>query len=489
MAEEKTDYYKIIGVSPDISAEALRKAYRTALRDAHPDKPEGDAERFVLVQEAWATLGDPQKRENYDYLRQHPRTAKSGPEPTPAPSQTKPSSKSSSPSQTQSQATASPPKSEQASTRQPSSQSARKATATPSPQQETKPSYSTKAPNIDDVLGITPEDNPVQAEEQEEPLQAEEATVQEDITNLKKWKFIPSTSRIFQKASIGLALSLIATAIAFFVFLPSPFVFIPLGLVLIGAVILGVDYTGSNRKWGVGGMLLGALGFVVAFLLSDHVSEIVPLILMLAFSSGAAFTYSQCNEISKISLLDKQVPAKLLRQARVFGSAIGSTPDESVVLRNLSDQITPITNRLDGTFAIHVSETPMPNGQNIPTLMLVTRNNKACLLSAIGEQGNFNIDNSGNIIKISERFGNQHIRNINPQILKAGAYLEKQFKGVEAFSLVVMGRVPENKIVGKTIFTDATHVESALVDLFADDDKKVVRRDLINHYVPAITST
>jgi len=481
VTEEKTDYYEVIGVSPDTSQEALRKAYRIALRDSHPDKPDGNAERFVQVQEAWATLGDPQKRENYDYLRQRPSTPKSAPQAKPQPSQDH-SSGQASPSPKQS----TPPKTESAQSQQAQTETTPPPRPKPKarPQQQSEPSYSTKAPNIDDVLGIAP-DNDL---DQEEPTYTEPEPIQEEITDLKKWKFVPSTKNVFQKAGIGFAVSLIATIVAFFIFLPSPLVFIPAGLVLLGSAILSVDYTGRNKKWGVGGVLVGAVGFIVAFLLSGAASEIVPLALVVSFIGGAMFTYSQANEISKIRFVDKQVPSKLLRRARVFGSPIGSTPDESVTLRNLSDQIVPITNRLDGTFAVHVSGTPMPEGQSIPTLMVVARNNKVCLLTAIGEQGDFSVDNNGNIIKINAGSGFQHMRNINPQILKASAYLEKKFKGTEVFSLVVMGQVSQNKTVGKTILTDSAKIESAFVDLFAEDNDHVVRRDLINHYVPAITS-
>lgn len=63
------DYYKVLGVSRNASADEIRKAYRKLARENHPDKKPNDpaaAETFKQVQEAYAVLGDAEKREQYD---------------------------------------------------------------------------------------------------------------------------------------------------------------------------------------------------------------------------------------------------------------------------------------------------------------------------------------------------------------------------------------------------------------------------------------
>jgi molecular chaperone DnaJ len=65
----KRDYYEVLGVSRDCSAEDLKKAYRRLAMQYHPDRNDGDKqaeERFKEVGEAYAVLSDPQKRQRYD---------------------------------------------------------------------------------------------------------------------------------------------------------------------------------------------------------------------------------------------------------------------------------------------------------------------------------------------------------------------------------------------------------------------------------------
>lgn len=57
--------YEVLGLSKDASPDEIKKAYRKLAREHHPDKG-GDAEKFKKVQEAYETLIDPQKRENFD---------------------------------------------------------------------------------------------------------------------------------------------------------------------------------------------------------------------------------------------------------------------------------------------------------------------------------------------------------------------------------------------------------------------------------------
>ena len=71
MQEGSSDYYRLFGVSPGASHEEIKQAYRRLARQYHPDvsdHPEA-GERFRLVAEAWAVLGDPERRRRYDRER------------------------------------------------------------------------------------------------------------------------------------------------------------------------------------------------------------------------------------------------------------------------------------------------------------------------------------------------------------------------------------------------------------------------------------
>ncbi len=69
VAEKKRDYYEVLGVAKDASAEEIKKAYRKAAKASHPDLHPDDKEaeaRFKEVTEAYEVLSDPQKRQRYD---------------------------------------------------------------------------------------------------------------------------------------------------------------------------------------------------------------------------------------------------------------------------------------------------------------------------------------------------------------------------------------------------------------------------------------
>ena len=61
---EYKDYYKVLGVSRDVSQDDLKKAYRKLARKYHPDvSKEANAEaKFKEVGEAYEALKDPEKR-------------------------------------------------------------------------------------------------------------------------------------------------------------------------------------------------------------------------------------------------------------------------------------------------------------------------------------------------------------------------------------------------------------------------------------------
>jgi curved DNA-binding protein len=63
------DYYKILRVRKDASADEMKKAYRKLAMKYHPDRNKGDAvaeERFKEINEAYAVLSDTEKRKQYD---------------------------------------------------------------------------------------------------------------------------------------------------------------------------------------------------------------------------------------------------------------------------------------------------------------------------------------------------------------------------------------------------------------------------------------
>ena len=60
------DYYKILGIEKDASKEVVKKAFRELAHKYHPDKNDGDGERFKKINEAYQVLGDEEKRHQYD---------------------------------------------------------------------------------------------------------------------------------------------------------------------------------------------------------------------------------------------------------------------------------------------------------------------------------------------------------------------------------------------------------------------------------------
>jgi curved DNA-binding protein len=63
------DYYEVLGVKKDSSAQDIKKAYRKLAMKYHPDRNKGDKdaeEKFKKISEAYAVLSDPEKRKQYD---------------------------------------------------------------------------------------------------------------------------------------------------------------------------------------------------------------------------------------------------------------------------------------------------------------------------------------------------------------------------------------------------------------------------------------
>jgi molecular chaperone DnaJ len=65
----KRDYYEVLGVGRQASAEELKRAFRKIAMDSHPDRNPDDAAaaaRFKEASEAYAVLSDPSRRRSYD---------------------------------------------------------------------------------------------------------------------------------------------------------------------------------------------------------------------------------------------------------------------------------------------------------------------------------------------------------------------------------------------------------------------------------------
>ena len=66
---EKRDYYEVLGVQKNANADEIKKAYRKAAIQYHPDKNPGDKqaeEKFKEAAEAYDVLSNPDKRARYD---------------------------------------------------------------------------------------------------------------------------------------------------------------------------------------------------------------------------------------------------------------------------------------------------------------------------------------------------------------------------------------------------------------------------------------
>ena len=69
MAEQKRDYYEVLGINKGASADEIKKAYKKMARKYHPDLNPGDKsaeEKFKEVNEAYEVLSDPDKKARYD---------------------------------------------------------------------------------------------------------------------------------------------------------------------------------------------------------------------------------------------------------------------------------------------------------------------------------------------------------------------------------------------------------------------------------------
>ncbi len=86
MIKNRRNYYRILKVQPDAPAEIIRASYRTLMRElkTHPDLGGSTSEAAVL-NEAYETLSDPERRAAYDRKFQATRFKRTSSSPNPDP--------------------------------------------------------------------------------------------------------------------------------------------------------------------------------------------------------------------------------------------------------------------------------------------------------------------------------------------------------------------------------------------------------------------
>lgn len=66
------DYYKILGIEGDAIPSEIKKAFKKKALECHPDKNNGNDSEFKLVSEAYETLSDPERKDQYDNRNTNP---------------------------------------------------------------------------------------------------------------------------------------------------------------------------------------------------------------------------------------------------------------------------------------------------------------------------------------------------------------------------------------------------------------------------------
>lgn len=75
------NFYDILGVSENASQEEIKRAFRNLAKKYHPDRNKGDKSaetKFKEISEAYETLSDPKKRQEYDMMRKYGAYAGAG---------------------------------------------------------------------------------------------------------------------------------------------------------------------------------------------------------------------------------------------------------------------------------------------------------------------------------------------------------------------------------------------------------------------------
>jgi DnaJ-class molecular chaperone len=60
-------FYEVLGIPQNATPDQIKKQYRKLSLECHPDRPNGNAEKFKAINEAYETLSDERKRSHYDH--------------------------------------------------------------------------------------------------------------------------------------------------------------------------------------------------------------------------------------------------------------------------------------------------------------------------------------------------------------------------------------------------------------------------------------
>lgn len=71
------NYYLVLGITSDATLDDIKNAYRKLVKEFHPDRFGNNLSPFLAIQEAYAVLSDPVKRQNHDGRIQHQKRDKS----------------------------------------------------------------------------------------------------------------------------------------------------------------------------------------------------------------------------------------------------------------------------------------------------------------------------------------------------------------------------------------------------------------------------
>jgi DnaJ-class molecular chaperone len=63
----ETDFYAVLGLGRDATADEIKRNFRRLAAKWHPDKPDGNEQKFREIEEAYRVLSDPQDRAYYDH--------------------------------------------------------------------------------------------------------------------------------------------------------------------------------------------------------------------------------------------------------------------------------------------------------------------------------------------------------------------------------------------------------------------------------------